>query len=241
MAIRASPTQPISAIPFPLYMSTKPNLCVPRFKLSKRHFVPPKPLPILQQKFQKTQKLQIDAMESAAASTKGGRGKPRQAAKAVSRSQKAGLQFPVGRIARFLKKGRYSQRVGSGSPVYLSAVLEYLAAEVCPLSLPRSYFVLRIVRFLVLILIVCLFVCFRSGSGIGWKCSSGQQEDQNRSKAHSTGGEERRGVEQAFGIGDNSQRRRSAEHSPGFAAEENRQREGRVWICLSGVLGFIMC
>ncbi|GMN38166.1 hypothetical protein TIFTF001_007407 [Ficus carica] len=73
-------------------------------------------------------------MESAAASTKGGRGKPRQAAKAVSRSQKAGLQFPVGRIARFLKKGRYSQRVGSGSPVYLSAVLEYLAAEVLELA-----------------------------------------------------------------------------------------------------------
>nr|GMD25040.1 histone H2AX-like [Ipomoea batatas] len=29
-----------------------------------------------------------------------------------------------------MKKGRYAQRVGSGSPVYLSAVLEYLAAEV---------------------------------------------------------------------------------------------------------------
>jgi hypothetical protein len=50
--------------------------------------------------------------------------------KAVSRSVKAGLQFPVGRIGRFLKKGRYAQRVGSGAPVYLAAVLEYLAAEV---------------------------------------------------------------------------------------------------------------
>ncbi|OIT01222.1 putative histone h2a.5 [Nicotiana attenuata] len=50
--------------------------------------------------------------------------------KAVSRSVKAGLQFPVGRIGRYLKKGRYAQRVGSGAPVYLSAVLEYLAAEV---------------------------------------------------------------------------------------------------------------
>lgn len=60
----------------------------------------------------------------------GGRGKPKGGAKSVSRSSKAGLQFPVGRIARYLKKGRYAQRVGSGSPVYLSAVLEYLAAEV---------------------------------------------------------------------------------------------------------------
>ncbi|KAI3449569.1 hypothetical protein Pfo_006234 [Paulownia fortunei] len=62
----------------------------------------------------------------------GGRGNPRS--KAVSRSSKAGLQFPVGRVARFLKKGRYAERVGSGSPVYLSAVLEYLAAEVLELA-----------------------------------------------------------------------------------------------------------
>lgn len=50
--------------------------------------------------------------------------------KAVSRSSKAGLQFPVGRIARFLKAGKYAERVGGGAPVYLAAVLEYLAAEV---------------------------------------------------------------------------------------------------------------
>ena len=54
--------------------------------------------------------------------------------KAVSRSVKAGLQFPVGRVGRFLKKGRYAQRVGSGAPVYLAAVLEYLAAEVLELA-----------------------------------------------------------------------------------------------------------
>ncbi|KAK6646035.1 hypothetical protein PHAVU_L003443 [Phaseolus vulgaris] len=54
--------------------------------------------------------------------------------KAVSRSVKAGLQFPVGRIGRFLKKGRYAQRVGAGAPVYLAAVLEYLAAEVLELA-----------------------------------------------------------------------------------------------------------
>ncbi|EEC78400.1 hypothetical protein OsI_18189 [Oryza sativa Indica Group] len=44
--------------------------------------------------------------------------------KPVSRSVKAGLQFPVGRIGRYLKKGRYAQRVGTGAPVYLAAVLE---------------------------------------------------------------------------------------------------------------------
>ncbi|KAL0299214.1 UNVERIFIED_CONTAM: putative histone H2A.4 [Sesamum radiatum] len=54
--------------------------------------------------------------------------------KPVSRSVKAGLQFPVGRIGRYLKKGRYSQRVGTGAPVYMAAVLEYLAAEVLELA-----------------------------------------------------------------------------------------------------------
>ena len=34
--------------------------------------------------------------------------------KAVSRSAKAGLQFPVGRVARFLKKGKYATRIGAG-------------------------------------------------------------------------------------------------------------------------------
>ncbi|XP_058740563.1 probable histone H2A.5 [Vicia villosa] len=54
--------------------------------------------------------------------------------KAVSKSTKAGLQFPVGRVARFLRKGRYSQRLGTGAPIYLTAVLEYLAAEVLELA-----------------------------------------------------------------------------------------------------------
>jgi len=70
--------------------------------------------------------------------TKGGRGKPK-ATKSVSRSSKAGLQFPVGRIARFLKAGKYAERVGAGAPVYLSAVLEYLAAEVIPLPYSSNF------------------------------------------------------------------------------------------------------
>ncbi|KAJ8763979.1 hypothetical protein K2173_004843 [Erythroxylum novogranatense] len=49
-------------------------------------------------------------------------------------SQKAGLQFPVSRIARFLKAGKYTDRVGAGAPVYLSTVFEYLAAEVVELA-----------------------------------------------------------------------------------------------------------
>ena len=66
---------------------------------------------------------------------KGGRGKGKGATgKSVSKSVKAGLQFPVGRIGRYLKKGRYAARVGGGAPVYLAAVLEYLCAEILELA-----------------------------------------------------------------------------------------------------------
>src|SRR6185503_20105340 len=70
----------------------------------------------------------------------GGKGKSASVAdKAKSggsrtRSTRAGLQFPVGRIHRLLRKGNYAQRVGAGAPVYLAAVLEYLAAEILELA-----------------------------------------------------------------------------------------------------------
>jgi histone H2A len=64
----------------------------------------------------------------------GGRGKAKSGAKATSRSAKAGLQFPVGRVARFLRNQRVSSRIGAGAPVYLAAVLEYLAAEILELA-----------------------------------------------------------------------------------------------------------
>ena len=37
-----------------------------------------------------------------------GKGKSSGKGKSVTKSAKAGLQFPVGRIARYLKKGRYA-------------------------------------------------------------------------------------------------------------------------------------
>lgn len=63
-----------------------------------------------------------------------GKGKTGDRKKAISRASKAGLQFPVGRLARYLKKGRYAERIGAGAPVYMAAVLEYLAAEVLELA-----------------------------------------------------------------------------------------------------------
>ncbi|KAG9355352.1 hypothetical protein AGOR_G00035400 [Albula goreensis] len=64
-----------------------------------------------------------------------GRGKgAKSKAKAKSRSSRAGLQFPVGRVHRLLRRGDYAKRVGAGAPVYLAAVLEYLTAEILELA-----------------------------------------------------------------------------------------------------------
>lgn len=54
--------------------------------------------------------------------------------KAKNRSNCAGLQFPVGCIYRLLRKANYAERVGAGVPVYLVAVMEYLAVEVLELA-----------------------------------------------------------------------------------------------------------
>uniref|UniRef100_A0A914Z7C1 Histone H2A n=1 Tax=Panagrolaimus superbus TaxID=310955 RepID=A0A914Z7C1_9BILA len=54
--------------------------------------------------------------------------------KRISRSARAGLQFPVSRIHRHLRKGRYAERVGNHGSIYLAAILEYLTAEILELA-----------------------------------------------------------------------------------------------------------
>ena len=68
-----------------------------------------------------------------AKNARAGKGKA-SASRTTTKAAKAGLQFPVGRIARFMKEGKFADRVGAGAPVYLAAVLEYLAAEVLELA-----------------------------------------------------------------------------------------------------------
>jgi histone H2A len=63
---------------------------------------------------------------------KGGRG---AGTKTTSRSARAGLQFPVGRVARLMREKKLeSMRLGGNAPVYLTAVLEYLCAEIFELA-----------------------------------------------------------------------------------------------------------
>ncbi|CAJ0610002.1 unnamed protein product [Cylicocyclus nassatus] len=55
--------------------------------------------------------------------------------KGYSRSRRAGLHFPVGRIHRFLKqRTSSSNRVGAAAAVYSAAILEYLTAEILELA-----------------------------------------------------------------------------------------------------------
>ena len=71
-------------------------------------------------------------LSSGSGKGKGGRGKKK--GKSTSRSAKAGLMFPVGRIARYMRQARVSARIGAGCPVYMAGVLEYIAAEILELA-----------------------------------------------------------------------------------------------------------
>ena len=52
----------------------------------------------------------------------------------MSRSARAGLTFPVGRVHRYLREGRYAARVSSSAPIFMAAVLEYLTIELLELA-----------------------------------------------------------------------------------------------------------
>ncbi|KAM3835968.1 core histone macro-H2A.2-like isoform 2-T2 [Diretmus argenteus] len=61
------------------------------------------------------------------------RGGKKKATK-LSRSARAGVIFPVGRMMRYLRTGTHKYRIGMGAPVYMAAVIEYLAAEILELA-----------------------------------------------------------------------------------------------------------
>ena len=63
-------------------------------------------------------------------SASGKRGSRKGVKKApVSNSIKAETLFPVGRLNRMLKQGRFAERVGGSAGVFMAGVLDYITAE----------------------------------------------------------------------------------------------------------------
>lgn len=52
----------------------------------------------------------------------------------ITKSQKAGLVFPVARFNRLAKSEAGTKRVGGSAPIYLTAVTEYIVEEIIELA-----------------------------------------------------------------------------------------------------------
>ncbi|KAG2221110.1 hypothetical protein INT45_008631 [Circinella minor] len=60
--------------------------------------------------------------------------RPPSSPKIKTLSTKAGLEFPVTRIHRYLRQGRYSHRFNTNAAIYLTSVLEYITADLLEMA-----------------------------------------------------------------------------------------------------------
>lgn len=72
-------------------------------------------------------KKSVEAMETS--TEPGAEGIMAKKKKSVSKSEKAGLSFPVARVNKYLKKNSGLKRVGSSAPVFATAIVEYIVSE----------------------------------------------------------------------------------------------------------------
>ncbi|CAL9186086.1 unnamed protein product [Musa hybrid cultivar] len=118
------------------------HLLSPATPLAAHEAPPPSPVLFLRfalERRKREKKKEVDFPQSRDMAGKGGKGllatkttaanKDKDKKKPVSRSARAGLQFPVGRIHRQLKlRIQANGRVGATAAVYSAAILEYLTA-----------------------------------------------------------------------------------------------------------------
>ena len=52
----------------------------------------------------------------------------------MTKSKRSGLTLPVSRVLRTLRKGNYAPHVQVGASIYMTAVMEYLVAEIFELG-----------------------------------------------------------------------------------------------------------
>ena len=55
-------------------------------------------------------------------------------AKPIAQSKRADTVFPVGRLNRLLKHGRYSERISNSAGVFMAGILEYITADILELA-----------------------------------------------------------------------------------------------------------
>ena len=69
-----------------------------------------------------------------ASARRNGKGKRKSKTNGARLETRAGLQFPVGRTRRYLRSASGIKRIGRFAPVFMAAVMEYLAAEIWELA-----------------------------------------------------------------------------------------------------------
>ena len=74
------------------------------------------------------------AAKTGASSAGKARGKAMTRGKKQTGHERAGLIFSVGRSQRYLKQGRYADRIAKSGPVFMAGVLEYLCNEFLELA-----------------------------------------------------------------------------------------------------------